>query len=92
MKAPPHVMKNLSELQEDHRVKFAAWDHPEYEFDEDGEVDEGCYYAYLLPGWSIKRGEDYDHLLHAFSLPEMWVRMKNVEPCLCDECFQMPIK
>ena len=90
MLAPKKVMKKLSEIREDHRVKFAACDHPAEEFDEEGEVDEGCYIAYLMPGWSYNDGKELHHMVWSYSMPEMWNRMKTVEPCLCDECFKMP--
>ena len=82
------IRTNLEELQADHRVKMTAWDEPEEELDEDGEVDEGCYFVYLLPGWSIEDGKHRHHLAWAYSLPEMWRRMKDVQPCFCDKCVE----
>lgn len=82
------VRADLKELQGDHRVKMTAWDEPEEELDEDGEVDEGSYYAYLLPGWSYDDGKELHHMVWAYSLPDMWRRMKTVEPCFCDKCVE----
>ena len=79
------VRDNLADLRKDHRVKMTSWDEPH----KDDHSDEGCYFVYLLPGWSIERGDHNDHMFHAFSLPETWKRMKNVEPCLCDKCFKV---
>ena len=85
------IRANLKELQTDHRVKMTAWDEPEEELDEDGEVDEGCYFVYLLPGWSYNDGKELHHMVWSYSMPEMWRRMKTVEPCLCDKCSE-PVK
>ena len=76
------VRDNLADLQKDHRVRMVAWDEHDHS-------DEGCYFVYLLPGWSIERGDFNDHMFYAYSIPEIWKRMRNVEPCLCDKCFKV---
>ena len=81
------IRANLKELQTDHRVKMTAWDEPH----EDDPLDEGCYFVYLLPGWSIEQGQNRDHMFHAFSVSQTWRRMKDVEPCFCDKCSE-PVK